>query len=135
MKNKIIISICIVLLGVGIVYSLQQDRKLGGQETVSSTASSTVFAVTSSASVQLLATSSKRVATEIQPLQCDTDIALYIKEKDVKPTAYTGYAIIASTTQAFGDNAELPTTGYSLRGITAGGNCDKVLVTEWRSNF
>lgn len=100
-------------------------------------ASSTVFTVTTSAAQRLLATSSLRVAANIDVYGCGTTAGavgiLFLRTNDAAAVANTGMAVFGTTTKAFGSFPESdPVPTGSIQGITSNGTCT-VLVTEWRS--
>lgn len=101
-------------------------------------ASSTAYTVTTSAASRLLATSSQRVAANIDVYGCGTTAGahgiLFLRTGDAAAVANTGMAVFGTTTKAFGSYPEAePVPTGSVTGITANGTCT-VLVTEWRTN-
>ncbi len=106
---------------------------VGGPTVVTSTASSTKVTIGTTA-IRVLATSSKRTALTIQPVNCPTGSTLFFNfgGKDATSTIYGNFAVNASTTQEFSDQ-NLPVDPYSVRAI-ANQSCDAI-ITEWRSNF
>jgi len=134
MKKYIIIAIVIIIVSVFAVLN-KNITILGGAGTVTTTASSTAYTITTTA-VRVLATSTKRSAVTITPINCTASsvISLNLKEPDQAPTAFTGFGILSSTTQSFGDRNDPPTPQNSVRAINSSGTCT-VLVTEFIQNF
>lgn len=96
-------------------------------------ASSSVIAVTTSASSRLLATSSVRVGAKIQPINCVGGVgSIFVNmNSDVPATVSNGVWINGSSTQELSMYPNLPVVTDAVQAIAATGNCT-VLVTEWR---
>lgn len=145
-KTKIlgglVIVLSIVLLGVYIWLSGHTSApKLRGTMSVSTTASTSIFAVDIYSTQRILATSSKRTAVTVQPMNCTTPLSytiLNLSGGDKVATTSTGnagYAIIASTTAAFDDSGfGSPVPQGSIRAATNSGTCT-LYVTEWFTSF
>lgn len=137
-KNLIIAVLVVAILGETtlLVQKIQdQNQNLAGtainvpQFTV---ASSTVYTLTT-ASQQLLATSSRRVAASLQTHNCTLGSYVFLRaENGAAAVANTGMLIISSSTDfgTFPEAKPVPTGGVA--GITNSGTC-LVLVTEWRT--
>ena len=142
--NKILIALVIALtLVVGVMYINKSEPQVinAGSTAVNrytnipTTASSTVFTVTT-ASQRLLATTTSpynRVAARIAIMGCtvaDSRLHLNIKD-DVVATTATAPIILASTTSAIEFNTyNNPVNNGSVQGIVNAGTCT-VSVTEW----
>lgn len=97
-------------------------------------ASTTVYTITTS-SQRILATSSQRVAHEVDATKCTGGAAGVYQRMalDGTATASTGNLIFASTSQAFGLTPySAPTVTGAVTAITDAGTCT-VIVTEWRN--
>jgi len=133
LKQKIIaiLSALILVIGGGTM-----GAKLGGTSAVSTTASTTAYTVTTGTSVRVLATSTKRTAFSVQPINCATGAVSYLnlENPDAAATAAVGFPVIASTSVSFIDNADLPVNTNSVQAITTVGTCT-LSVTEWTTNF
>ena len=129
-KNKILLVIMAVLsllgIGGGAAY-------LGGPGGTEVTASTTVFSLTDDTSLQLLGTSSRRVAFQAQVYNCSnaTSTVTLRLSSDSPATGINGISVYASSTEKFGDNAEIPMYQNAIQGIVNGVSCT-VRITEWR---
>lgn len=133
MKKENIILIGVIVLLFVSLYS--QDSLLGGVQIGDATfqkASSTAYAITTGASVRILATSSAdyRGAVTVDAVNCAPNSSLYLNlNGDRVAVANTGHAVFASSSKEFGSGNQPPVFG-AVQAITAGGNCT-ALVTEW----
>lgn len=141
--NKILLALAVSLSLVSLVLVLNKEDatapSFGEAVTrymnIPTTASSTVFTLTTT-SRRLLATTTSpynRVAAMIQAAGCTAAgvrVHLNIND-DIVATASTGPALTASTTEAiaFGVYGN-PVTNNAVQGITNAGTCT-VVVTEW----
>lgn len=142
MNNKFIITglILVLILNVYTLFNLNKPSNTFGEAVtrylnIPTTASSTVFSVTTS-SVRLLATTTEaynRVASLVQLGGCSgagSKLHLNIKS-DIPATTLTGPVLNASTTESipFGVYTN-PVSQNSVTGIVSSGTCT-VVVTEW----
>lgn len=136
-KNILSIGLLAIILTVFLVKSA---NTVGAASTLQLTtptfyaASSTVFTITTTTSVRILATSSPvyRAAATIQPVNCTVGGQLYMQlNRDVVAVARTGLAAFASTTMELKAFPGVPIVQGSVQAITDVGTCT-VLVTEWR---
>lgn len=125
----------VLLLGFGLS-RLPDGTALASPSSITKTASSTTYAITTAASVRIHATSTRTHTLSVRPI-CSPNTVVYLRSEYDKPaTAATGMAITASSTAPtiMGDQAEIPLSYGSITAITTGGSCD-LNVTEWRDNF
>lgn len=144
--QKIILSVLVLLLmvtcgSIGALFGRNIGGNTGGLAINAPTfyvSSSTAFVVTTSTSLRLLATSTKRVAYTIEPLACPTNGGIFLNaDSDKAATTSAGIFAFASTTLNFGTypNA-LPSIIGAVQGVAgAAGTCQNVLVTEWRTQY
>ncbi len=127
-------KIFIAILVTACVFLAFQKKveNTGSASTPATTASTTVFTLTTS-SQRILATSTKRTAYTVQPTFCTITSSLtYVRaSSDAPATSATGVGVYASTTERFIDDSDLPVSENSIQAITNAGTCT-VIVTEWR---
>jgi hypothetical protein len=141
MNKNLVISGLIVAIIASTFALYRQDQKLSGIANNTpqfSVASSTVYTVTTSASVRVLATSTRRIAATVDVYGCGATAGavgvLFLRTGDAASVANTGKAVFATSTAAFGTyTSDMPVLTGSVQAITANGTCT-VLVTEWRTS-
>lgn len=94
-------------------------------------ASSSVFTLTTT-SLDLLGTSSLRIAATVQPRNCTADGQVFLRaQSGAAAVANSGPMVFSTTTLEMGSYPNLPVPTDAVTGITSVGTCT-VIVTEWR---